>query len=996
MSNQKVFVPLTGPTSVQDLSSSQQSNIITYVDAVVHTGTDNISFQLEDGVVNIVIVPKAPISADYIANTYINYAATKPAFDQNIISLAPNLITQVGMAVIITPPIIAELIFKTQVPNVSPATLTKTLDLTKTTFGDLKNMITTWSNIKPEDQIIGTTDLGPISEEETITDSTLLVDCKVYDSDSSSWKYYFTATGAQVAVLDSNPIPPQPTKVPKEYKVCLYYASWGIYARNYYPPAIDYSRVTHLIYAFADIAPDTEHPEPNGKVLEDGTVYMPDINDIRANFQSLANIKKKYPHLKTILSIGGWTYSVNFSDTAADPDKRQRFVDSAYSLMTNYGFDGIDIDWEIPVEGGNNIKHRPEDKQNYTALLQALRDKIGDDKLLTIAGPARPKYNENIEVEKIGEIVDWINVMAYDYHGPWMGTENAVTNFNAPLYADYSAPIPKGVTHDLNIDATVRSLLTLGLPAEKIVLGLSFYGRGFSGVTPGPNKDGLYQTYTGHPKGTWPDEKGQASAVFDYWDLHDNYIGQPGWQDYYNHQAGAAWLFNEEEGIFIGYDSPQTIWNKCAYLASLNLGGAMMWEASNDRYNQLLYVVSNALNEGGIEATGDLVPSSAGSTPSWKDDTLSNNGTIPLSKIMIAETTNGIVGIKTTYDSASSAWRGSSDGIRSEVTIPSNRFIDRIDFYLGSGTQETFIGIGFNIDNRTYIALGDTNDVSNMVSIGTESSRLIQLQGTVQNGKLVQLTGNFNQGQKSNIKTFESLQDLTDDQLEGTPLQFEMAGGYAYVGHFQGSVTSGGIDLTMQTLDVDTPHLSITAGSFDIANQVSLDGGFSYKMGMQFKSVEGSFKIGDPNNPAMQVDYEGPDFGFYNEVQYTKGSLSVQLDDTLINADFEAGNKGFTCDVELANGFSETLEIDSSHIKIGLDRNGIEINSQRIGIFFGYGPFTIHITLINFAAIVAAVQDFINIGKAIWDASFKIYLAYKKFVTGVVKAVEDVMKFLFG
>ena len=107
---------------------------------------------------------------------------------------------------------------------------------------------------------------------------------------------------------------------------------------------------------------------------------MPDINDIRVNFKSLADIRKKYPHLKTILSIGGWTYSINFSDTAADPNKLQRFVDSAYNLMTAYGFDGIDIDWEIPVEGGNNIKHRPEDKQNYTVLLQALRNKIGADK----------------------------------------------------------------------------------------------------------------------------------------------------------------------------------------------------------------------------------------------------------------------------------------------------------------------------------------------------------------------------------------------------------------------------------------------------------------------------------------------------------------------------------------------------------------------------------------------------------------------------------------
>ncbi|MEL6659822.1 MAG: glycoside hydrolase family 18 protein [Bacteroidota bacterium] len=995
MSNQKVFVPLTGPTQVSDLSSADQSSILTYVDSVVHTGTSNIAFQLEDDIVNIVITPTSSISADYIANTYINFAGTKPAFDQNVIYRSSGVITAVGAAVIVFPPIMAELTLKTEAPGVSPASLSKQLDLTTTSLGDLKSMIQAWSNIPPADQIIGTTALGPISEGTTNTDSTFLVDCKVYQD--NAWQYYFTAAGAQVAVLDNRPLSAQPTKVPTNYKVCLYYSSWGIYERNFYPPAVDYSRVTHLIYAFADIAPDTEHPEPNGNVLPDGTVYMPDINDIRANFKALDDIRSKYPHLKTILSIGGWTYSVNFSDVAADATKTQRFVDSAYDLMTNYNFDGLDIDWEIPVEGGNNITHRPADKQNFTTLLQALRDKIGTDKLLTIAGPARPKFHQNIEVEKIANIVDWVNLMAYDFHGPWMGTENAVTNFNAPLYADYTAPIPKGITHDLNIDASVRSLLTLNLPPEKLVLGLSFYGRAFSGVDPGPNNDGLYQAYTGHPNGTWPDEKGQASAVFDYWDLYDNYIGKSGWKSYYNHQAGAAWLYNADQKIFIGYDNPQTIYNKCAYLAAMNLGGAMIWEASNDRYNQLLYVANNTLNEGGLQADGQLVPEAAGSTPSWSDAALSQNGALKLTKIMVAKTANGITGIKTTYGSAEGAWHGLNEGIRTEVIIPDSRFIDRLDLYLGSGSQEVFVGLGFQMDNRTYIALGDTSNISQMESIGAESSRMRQFSGTVQNGKLVQLTANFDQGTKHTADDFEALQDVPDSQFEGTPLQFKMAGGYAYAGHYSGAVTTDGMELSMQSIGVDTPHVQITAGSVDFTSQVSVDGGFTYAMGMQFASVESSLKIGDPDDPAIQIDYEGPSFGFYNAVQYQKGNLSVGLHDTLIDADFAAGNKGFTMDCSIADGFSETLEIDSQHFKIALDGNGIEINKSGIGFFFGYGPFTITIKLIN--PIVLAehlLEDLYKIGKAIWDASFKIYLAFKNFVTGVVKAVQDVMNFLFG
>ncbi|MEO1259234.1 MAG: glycoside hydrolase family 18 protein [Bacteroidota bacterium] len=993
MSNQKVYVPLTGPTSIQGLSAKQQSDIIAYVSAVAQVGTDNIVFQMVDGIVNLVITPKPPISAAYITDNCINY--DNYSFEQNILEKGDGVVTKVGSAVIVSPAIMAQLTIKTNVANVTPDTLKKNIDITKTTFGDLKNIIAEWSNIPPANQIIGTSDLGPISESSTLTESTLLSDCKLYDATLNVWRYYFTASGAEVGLLSNVPLTPRQPAVPKGYKICLYYSSWGIYGRNYYPPAIDYSRITHLIYAFANIAPDTAHPEPNGKILEDGTVYMPDINDIRVNFKSLADIRTKYPHLKTILSIGGWTYSVNFSDTAADPVKLQRFVDSAYNLMTTYGFDGIDVDWEIPVEGGNGIKHRPADKENFTTMLQALRDKIGKDKLLTIASPARPAFNDNIEVEKVSNILDWINIMAYDYHGPWPG--DTVTNFNAPLFPDPNDPSPIGTKHDLNIDATVRSLLTKNVPAEKLVLGLSFYGRAFSGVGPGPQKNGLYQPYSGHPDGTWPDEKGQASGVFDYWDLHDNYIGKAGWQQFYNHQAGAAWLFNEEKGIFIGYDDPHTIWNKCAYLASHQLGGAMVWEASNDRYNQLLYVVSHALNEGGIKASGGLVPKSGGDLPTWSDSSLSANGAIRLSELYVAKTTEGIVGIKTVYNNAVSEWRGSADGIISHIKIPADRFIDRVDFYLGSGSV-TFVGLGLSVDNRTYIALGDTQNVDNLVSIGTESSRLTYLEGTVTNGQLVQLSCLFDQSQKASFVPFTPLQNVPAENLEGTPTYYALTNGHAYVGKFQGSVSKSGIEASVASAGADTPHFSLTLGSVDASANVSTDGGFAYDIGLQFQPIHADLKIGNPDNPAIEIEYEGPDFGFSSaqEVTYKKGQLTVNVGNDLAGVDLETGKNGFVLNSQFAGEFSETLEITSDHIKIGFDGNGIEINKHRVGVFFGIGGFSIDITLINIDALVKAVKDFINFGKSIWEASFKIFLAFKNFVTGVVGAMKDVIKLFFG
>ncbi|MBX2877441.1 MAG: LysM peptidoglycan-binding domain-containing protein [Saprospiraceae bacterium] len=940
-------------------------------------------------------------SGDYFSLIADNIDSCAGVSSDDILAANPGLsptTLQIGEVIVIpiaVQPVLAQISFKTDLPNVTPPSPVS-YDLTQTTYGELKTFISNWTQQAPDKLIIGTADLGLISESPSLADDTLLIDCKVFDSAANTWKYYFTAEGTQVGVLSTEPPKPN-TYRPTHYKVCLYYSSWSIYGRNYYPPAVDYSRITHLIYAFADIAPDSKHPEPSGKVLADGTVYMPDINDIRANFKSLQDIKGQWPHLKTILSIGGWTYSINFSDVAADPAKRQCFVDSAADLMNTHGFDGIDIDWEIPVEGGNNITHRPEDKQNFTTLLQELRDKIGTDKLLTIAGPARPKFHQNIEVEKIATIVDWVNLMAYDYHGPWGGTADAVTNYNAPLYADYTAPIPGGITHDLNVDASVRSLLTLNLPPQKLVLGLSFYGRGYAGVNPGPNHDGLYQSYHSHPHGTWPDETGQASGVYDYWDLHDNYIGKPGWNNYYNHQAGAAWLYNESEGVFIAYDNPQTIWNKCAYLASLQLGGAMMWEASNDRYNQLLGVVNNALYKGGIKATGGLIPASSGDTPTWTDSSLSVDGANKLTKIVIAKTDAGIIGLQTTYGTTASAWRGSHEGIRTEVIIPADRFIDRIDFYQGNGTdQEAFIGIGLNIDNRTYIGLGDTSNISNMVSIGAESSRLTHFHGTVQNGKLTQLTGDFDQSFKQGIAAFQVFEDLTDVQFEKTPLQYQIANGYAYLGHIEGSVSIGGVAVAMAAAGIDTPHMSVTVGSFDFANQVSFDGGFTYKVGMQFQPIAGSVKIGDPNNPAIAIDYEGPEFGFYEEASYKNGNLEVKCNETAFGFDIAGGTGGFKCDAQVAGVFSETLEISSSEVKIGINGDGIEINKYGIGFFFTIGPFTVHINVISVLVLAYDImKDIYEVGKAIWEASFKIYLAFKEFITGVVDAIEDLIDALF-
>ena len=166
----------------------------------------------------------------------------------------------------------------------------------------------------------------------------------------------------------------------------------------------------------------------------------------------------------------------------------------------------------------------------------------------------------------ITRYLDWLNLMAYDFHGGW----DEVTNFHAPLYASSTEPSPDY----LNVDAAVQAYLDAGVPSEKIVLGVPFYGRGWAGV---PDRDhGLYQAVSYLPPGTW------EAGVFDYRDLAANYVDTDEYTRYWHEQVKAPWLYNPSEGVFIGYEDPESLAFKAEYVLVRNLGGVMFWELSAD------------------------------------------------------------------------------------------------------------------------------------------------------------------------------------------------------------------------------------------------------------------------------------------------------------------------------------------------------------------------------------------------------------------------------
>jgi chitinase len=366
----------------------------------------------------------------------------------------------------------------------------------------------------------------------------------------------------------------------RKKKLVGYFAEWSVYQRNYHVKDIPAAKLTHLNYAFAKISPAGECALVDAYAAID-KFYPGDSWDngaLRGNFRQLQLLKTKHPHLKTLISVGGWTLSGPFSDVAFTDAARVKFAKSCVHFMGKYGFDGVDIDWEYPVGGGLEVnKTRPADKQNCTLLLTALRRELdargqADKKayLLTIAAPAGPKIYAHLELNKVAPLIDWFNLMTYDFHGSW----SPLTNFHAPLYASATDPTTdETVRKQCNVDAAVKGYRAAGVPADKLVVGVPFYGRGWGGVA-NVNR-GLYQKHAAAPPpGTW------EAGVFDSKDLAANYVGK--YTRFWHEEAKVPWLFDAAKGTMISYDDPESLRLKAEYVNAQHLGGVMFWELSGD------------------------------------------------------------------------------------------------------------------------------------------------------------------------------------------------------------------------------------------------------------------------------------------------------------------------------------------------------------------------------------------------------------------------------
>jgi chitinase len=271
--------------------------------------------------------------------------------------------------------------------------------------------------------------------------------------------------------------------------------------------------------------------------------------------------------------VGGWTWSKNFSDAVLTDTSTYYFAKSAVDIVTQYALDGVDIDWEYPGMMGDSNVYRQEDKEHYTSLFKQLRWQLdsvgkinGKKYLVTTAVGGSVAYIEHTKMDKVQLYTDYINIMSYDYDG------DSISSHHTNLYTS------GGYDHFSSADKSVQNFIKAGVPPNKIVMGVAFYGKGRqldSSVT-----KGLYSRILKPVRG----------GGYTY--LKDSVVNQNGYKRYWDKEAKAPYLFNNEQKIFITYDDKKSIRYKCKYIKKYNLAGVMFWEYSSDRKGYLLKVIA--------------------------------------------------------------------------------------------------------------------------------------------------------------------------------------------------------------------------------------------------------------------------------------------------------------------------------------------------------------------------------------------------------------------
>ncbi|MER5961214.1 glycoside hydrolase family 18 chitinase [Streptomyces sp. NPDC002057] len=364
-----------------------------------------------------------------------------------------------------------------------------------------------------------------------------------------------------------------------------YFTNWGVYGRNYHVKNIvtsgSASKITHINYAFGNVQGgkctigDAYADYDKAYTADQSVDGVADTWDqpLRGNFNQLRKLKKAYPNIKVLWSFGGWTWSGGFGQAVQNPTA---FAQSCYDLIEDPRwadvFDGIDLDWEYPNACG--LSCDTSGPAAFKNMMQAMRAKFGPSYLVTAAVTADASTGGKIDSADYAgaaPYMNWFNVMTYDFFGAWAA--QGPTAPHSPLTS--YAGIPQA---GFNSAEAIAKFKAKGVPANKLLLGIGFYGRGWTGVTqaaPGG-------TATGPAPGTY------EPGIEDYKVLKTSCPSTGTVAGTAYAKCGSNWW---------SYDTPATVTSKMAWAKNQGLGGAFFWEFSGDTGNgELVGAINTGLN----------------------------------------------------------------------------------------------------------------------------------------------------------------------------------------------------------------------------------------------------------------------------------------------------------------------------------------------------------------------------------------------------------------
>jgi len=369
-------------------------------------------------------------------------------------------------------------------------------------------------------------------------------------------------------------------------------------------------KLTHMLYSFWNIDENSckivsvdDFADFERTIPQDSNTCIQDQSwgNSQGTIDAYVTMKKQAPHMKLLLSVGGWSMSSTFSKCAADASSRKAIVDSVKEFLMNHDFDGIDYDWEYPganrTDGDGIPKFASKwyydvehDRDNFIALLAETRTMLTalqaeknrpDAYLQTIAigmGPDKVEYLAGMyqDEQTMGSSLDYINMMTYDFHGGW---GDVPLGHNAPLHPPTNNnPANVGMSVEESVERMIE--LVGDKYRSKLVMGLPTYGRSIK-VPQGTDIEAALAEAKTLPLEASTTVKSWENGVVSFWQ-QEWYADQPGWEKKYDSVAKQNYLWNESESVFMSYDTPADLKEKVQWLNSKNLGGAMFWEMDDD------------------------------------------------------------------------------------------------------------------------------------------------------------------------------------------------------------------------------------------------------------------------------------------------------------------------------------------------------------------------------------------------------------------------------